>query len=108
MKHEAKIKGNSGPGLTLPFILLALGCAVATFTILRDTLAVRRSLTMQIEQAEAQFQQARAKGQQMGAARQHYFALYSDLVALSKTDASAAAVVKKFGIRLDEPVPPQK
>lgn len=108
MSEDTQVKAPSGPGLFLPFVLLALGCAVAVFTLLRDARLVAKSLDAQMEQAGLRLQQAGAQGQQVGAARQHYYQLYADLVALAKTDEEAAAIVGKYGIRMNAPPAGQK
>lgn len=109
MSHETTPSCRcGGPGL--PFIVLALGCTIATYTLMRDTRLVRDALDRQLQQAgsqmqqaEQQMQQANTQGQQVGAARQHYYGLYADLVTLARSDAEAAAIVQKYGIRINEP-----
>jgi hypothetical protein len=52
---------------------------------------------------QQQAQRAGAQGQEVAAARNHYFTLYTDLVQLAQKDAEASAIVRRYGIQFNQP-----
>ena len=98
MSDESNVKCKCGTALYLPFNLLALSLAIILYTFLHEARSVQTAL-------DEQSQQAGAQGQQVGAARQHYYDLYTDLVALGQTDPQALDIVQKYGIKLNNDAP---
>lgn len=88
-----------GTGLLVPFNLLALAVTIILATFMSDSLRQQKSLQMQTQMADNQ-------GQRVVAAKQHYYGLYADLVALAAKDKEADAIVRKYGIQLTQPPKP--
>ena len=83
--------------LLIPFNLLALSVGILLYSFMHDALRIKTVLMQQMQQAGMQ-------SQQVMAARNHYFGLYSDLVQLAEKDAEASAIVQNYGIKLNLPL----
>lgn len=100
--------GCKGGGMFIPFIILGVSVGVIVGALYGD---IKMSGTMLDGQIAAQKNQLVGmnaqlqgqQGQQLVAARNHYYGLYSDLVELAKTDTDAAAIATKYGIRITQP-----
>ena len=97
----------------LPFNMLALAFLILLVTILQETKRQQSTLApaqamfvQQLKSIDHQLTQSEAQARQLVALRQHYYGLFADLTVLANTDASAADIVKKYGIQYTPPPAP--
>jgi hypothetical protein len=92
-----EISGNACSGrLVMPFCILALSFAIMLGSLYKDALRVKSAL-------ETQIQLQGKEGERVAMIRTHYYSLYRDLVSLAQRDATAAAIVQKYGIQVNQP-----
>lgn len=96
---------KGGGGMQLPVLVLGAAVAVLLGTLYSDIKSNGAALDAQLTTAKSQLANIQAQlqgqqGQQLAAAKNHFYALYSDLIELAKKDAQAAAIVTRFGISM--------
>jgi hypothetical protein len=101
---------KGGGGMVLPFLILGAAVAVLVGALYSDIKGNAVALDAQLAATKGQLATIKAQldgqqGQQLVAAKNHFYALYSDLIELAKTDAEAAAIIKRYGISMAQQQP---